>query len=56
MDCVLDWRDASKIRRERLKAIESVSLMEIDLAVLGKPKERERLSSLRAWMALRLSE
>ena len=48
MACLLDWREASKIRRETLKAIESVSLMDIDLVVLGKPKERERLSSLRA--------
>lgn len=56
MACLLGWREASKIRRETLKAIESVSLMDIDLVVLGKPKERERLSSLRAWMALRLSE
>jgi hypothetical protein len=50
------WREASKIRRETLKAVESVSLIDIDFVVLGKPKERERLSSLRAWMALRLSE
>ncbi len=56
MACLLDWCEASKIRRERLKAIESVSLMDIDLAVLGKPKERECLSNLRAWMTLRLSE
>jgi len=48
MACLLDWREASKIRRETLKAIESVSLMDIDLVVLGKPKERERLRSLRA--------
>jgi hypothetical protein len=38
---LLDWREASKISRETLKAIERVSLMDIDLAVLGKPKERE---------------
>ena len=48
MACLLDWREASKIRRETLKAIESVSLMDMDLAVLGKPNERERLRSLRA--------
>jgi len=55
MACLLDRREASKIRRERLKAIESVSLITIDLAVLGKPKEGERLSSRRVWEALRLS-
>ena len=48
--------EASKMRRVRLKARESVSLMVMDLAVLGKPKARERLSNLRAWMALRDSE
>ncbi len=55
MACLLDRYEASKIRRDRLKANESVSPITIDLAVLGKPKERERLRSRRAWEALRLS-
>lgn len=49
------WCAASKIRRGRLKARESVSLSSMDLAVLDRPKDRERLSCLRVWVALRLS-
>lgn len=53
--CLAAWREASKIRRVRLKARERVSLISIALAVLDKPKAGERLMCLRAWVALRLS-
>ena len=53
--CFMACREASKIKRVRLKASESVSLISKDLAVLGKPKAGARLSCLRAWVALRLS-
>ena len=49
------WCAASKIRRGRLKAKERVSDRSMALAVLERPKDRERLSCLRAWVALRLS-
>ncbi len=48
-------REASKMRRVRLKARERVSEMSMALAVLARPKACERLSWRRAWVALRLS-
>ena len=53
--CFIPCRVASKIKRVRLNASERVSLMSMDFAVLLNPKAGERLSCLRAWVALRLS-
>ena len=53
--CFKAWCVASRMRRQRLKARERVSLMSMDLAVFESPKDGERLSCLRAWVALRLS-
>src|SRR3972149_7898402 len=46
-------REASQIRRARLKASERVSLMSMALAVFSRPNQGERLRPRRCWEALR---